>query len=294
MSWFLLLLLPILAFGVIGKNVDILSMPGCAKISCLPFHASSIGCTRFTQECFCNALAPVNCARSNCTGNEWYALEDWYSTQCPGEPPLVMMDPGIPLGARKCIRDWIVPQQCRASITRNCFCRLDNVTATMNECISNYTGAASKQAKDLSDKFYRDTCVLKEGADGEQRPGSTPNEEIITPPETLAQSSPDDQTAGKISLIAGLTSSFITIAGVAWWFFIGCCCGVRFRILQLVAQRILNIIASWTLNATQQGNRRATAAILFESIDSWCGEGHRADYVVWPEMTRSGVTNAIR
>jgi hypothetical protein len=89
----------------------------------------------------------------------------------------------------------------------------------MNECISKYTGATSQQAKDLSKDFYGDTCVLKEGADGEQRPGSTPNEEIITPPESPAQSPPDDQTAGKLSLIAGLTSSLITIAGVAWWFF---------------------------------------------------------------------------
>jgi hypothetical protein len=120
----------------------------------------------------------------------------------------------------------------------------------------------------LSEDFYGDTCVLKEGADGEQRPGSTPNEEIITPPESPAQSSPDDQTAGKVSLIAGLTSSFITIAGVAWWFFIGCCCGVSFRILQLDAQRVLIIIASWTLNTSQQSNWGAAATILCESIGS--------------------------
>ncbi|OAL07677.1 hypothetical protein IQ06DRAFT_372622 [Phaeosphaeriaceae sp. SRC1lsM3a] len=203
-----------------ASEIDFQSMPKCAIESCLPFHASSIGCIKFTKHCFCNALAPVNCSGSKCTDNDWYAVEDWYSTQCPGEPPLVTLDPGIPLGARKCIREQIVPNQCKASITRNCFCRLDNVTAEIGECITDNTGATRQQAVDLAADFYRDTCVLREDATGEVRPGTTTEEEVVAPPHPSSQSPTENPKAQDLGLIVGLVASFITIAGL----FTGCCC----------------------------------------------------------------------
>jgi hypothetical protein len=212
--WSICLLLSITG-PTLCSEIKFSSMPGCASGSCLPFHTSSIGCTKFTKSCFCTALAPLNCARSNCTGNDWYALEDWYGTQCPGEPPTLNLDPGIPLEARKCTPEWIVPQQCKASITRNCFCRMQNVTVGIQGCIVANTGATSQQAATLADDFYRDTCVLKEDATGELRPGATADEEVIAAPSPL-QSSVDDPRTKQLGLIIGLLAIFITNIGVLW------------------------------------------------------------------------------
>jgi hypothetical protein len=221
-------LLFLLAEHSLCSEIDFLYMPACALNSCLPFHASSIGFTRFTKSCFYKALAPINCARSNCTGADWYALEDWYSTQCPGEPAMATLDPGIPLGSRKCTREWIVPRQCKASITRNCFCRMENVTTGIRDCITAGTGTTSQQAAQLSQDFYRDTCVLKEDATGELRRGAAADEEVFAPPPS-SQAAADDTKTEKLGLIVGIVASFITIVSVAWWFFLGCFCGVSSR-----------------------------------------------------------------
>lgn len=222
---------------VLASEIDFRFMPKCAIEPCLPFHASSIGCTKFTKSCFCSALAPLNCARSNCTGNDWYMLEDWYSTQCPGDPPLVPLDPGIPLAARKCARQKFVPSQCKASITRNCFCRVDNATTMITDCLASNTGATEQQAAGIAGDFYRGNCVLKEDAAGEVRPGSATEEEIIAAPQTPSSAADDDPKIEKLGLIVGLVAGFIAIAGVVRWFFVGCCCGVSAQSLATVRDR---------------------------------------------------------
>lgn len=214
-----------------ASEISFQSIPACAKTSCFPYHSSKIGCTSLTKNCFCNALAPVNCAASNCTGNDWYAVEDWYSTQCPGEPPLVSMDPEIPLAARKCIRAWIVPDQCHSSITRNCFCRLGNVTEAISKCVQDEANAGAEQANEVAKNFYTDTCVYEEDASGEQRPGgASTKEEIISSPEPDEDGSP----LGKIFGIVGGVASFITIVSTIWCCVAGCCCSVSLQFLKVL------------------------------------------------------------
>lgn len=206
-------LLSFVAHHVQASEINFASIPACARAPCFPFHSSTIGCLKFTQDCFCNALAPLNCAKNNCTGNDWYGLEDWYGVQCPRDPNVVNMDPGVPLGARKCIREWIVPVRCRASITRNCFCRLDDVTDTLTDCIITFTGAERNQSQEIAADFYRDTCVYQEDANGERRPDDNDvKEEVIPDPDP-----PDGgEKFNKLGLIIGVIASFLTVLSVIW------------------------------------------------------------------------------
>lgn len=206
---------------VLSSDVSFSSIPSCAIAPCFPYHSSSLGCTQLTKHCFCSALAPINCARYNCTGSNWYALEDWYSTQCPGDPPLVLMDPGIPLQARGCVREWIVPSKCNTSITRNCFCRLDGVETAIADCIQQSGDSTKEQATTIADDFYDDTCVYKEDVTGEQRPNA--NEEVVPAPDGSPNG--EDKVDLALKVIGGI-ASFLTVAGVAWWIFFGCFCGV--------------------------------------------------------------------
>jgi hypothetical protein len=214
LSFSLILLFPLL-HHVIASDIDFSSIPDCAKAPCFPYHSSSIGCTELTKICFCNALAPLNCARSDCTGDAWYELEDWFSTQCPGQPKLVSFDPGIPLEARACVRTWIVPQRCNASITRNCFCRLDNagnnVTEAMAECMKTDAEMPPEEAEVMANKLYRSTCVYSEDAGGEKRPEDE-QEEVVPSP----NKGPGGVSAEDIALFAGIPASFLTMLGVLY------------------------------------------------------------------------------
>jgi hypothetical protein len=134
------------------------------------------------------------------------------------------MNPGIPLQARKCVRDWIVPSRCNASITRNCFCRLDNIETAIADCVEHDGDTTRGQAITIADNFYDEACVYKEDASGEQRPSSSITDEEVIP-------APDDSSTGEdmgslVLKVVGGIASFLTVAGVAWWIFFGCCCGV--------------------------------------------------------------------
>lgn len=221
-------ILQFLLFGLVfASEIAFDKIPECAKQPCFPFHSSAIGCTSFTKACFCKALAPLNCAAKSCTGDDWYALEDWYSAQCPGEPPLVSMDPGIPLEARKCVREWIVPDKCNASITRNCFCRLEDVAEAISDCAVNTTATHEYAATELGEKFYRDTCIYSEDASGEQRPDTGPSEEeeVVASP----KKSDNEPSWEKIGGIVGGIAGFIGIIGAIGYFYRGLCCGKRRR-----------------------------------------------------------------
>ncbi|KAJ4376317.1 hypothetical protein N0V83_001600 [Neocucurbitaria cava] len=78
----------------------------------------------------------------------------------------------------------------------------------MEGCIANFTGAAADQAEDLAQQFYRDTCVYKEDAAGEQRPSTTNAEdEVVANPDPPGDENPK---VNKLALIVGLIASFIT------------------------------------------------------------------------------------
>src|SRR5436190_11959513 len=47
-----------------SNDVNFKNIPNCARKSCFPFHSISIGCQSLTVDCFCNALAPINCANN--------------------------------------------------------------------------------------------------------------------------------------------------------------------------------------------------------------------------------------
>ncbi|CAO2651728.1 Nn.00g000110.m01.CDS01 [Neocucurbitaria sp. VM-36] len=86
----------------------------------------------------------------------------------------------------------------------------------MKDCIANFTGATGDQADNLAKQFFRDTCVYKEDAAGEQRPSDIRAEdEVIANPDPPGDESPK---VNKLALIVGLIASFITVLGV-----LSCC-----------------------------------------------------------------------
>lgn len=90
----------------------------------------------------------------------------------------------------------------------------------MEGCIANFTGATADQAEDLAQQFYRDTCIYKEDAAGEQRPSTTNAEdEVVANPDPPGDENPK---VNKLALIVGLIASFITVLGVFSCFWKGC------------------------------------------------------------------------
>jgi CFEM domain len=194
----------------LSSNVDFSKIPQCAIGNCFPYHSSSIGCTQLTTDCFCNALAPINCASKNCTGNQWYAVEDWFATQCPNPPNVTFS--GLPECSRACFRSAIDPTYCEGQITRNCFCRLETEFEGMTSCLEE--SACNETAVDANSTlvdYYRETCVYDPTADGtggQDESSTSLGDQVVNAPS-------GSSAVDKLSLIVGLTSGFAALIGIA-------------------------------------------------------------------------------
>ncbi len=207
----------ILVLGVAATDIDFKGLPTCAWSDCFPYHSSAIGCSSLTKDCFCHALAPINCAGKNCTGSTWYEVEDWFNGQC-GTPYNVTLQQ-LPQCSRSCIRQAIMPQFCQSQITRNCFCRLQEFFQGLTSCLIDGCGEALATANETLRSFYRQTCIYEPTADGNGASGAdgAATDEVFSAP----QSNDDDKSnpAEKINLIAGLCSSLLSILvfGGTFW-----------------------------------------------------------------------------
>ena len=191
---------------VSSSDVDFSKIPQCAIGDCFPYHSSSIGCAQLSVNCFCNALAPINCASKNCTGNEWYAVEDWFATQCPSPPNVTFS--GLPECSRACFRSAIIPTYCEGQITRNCFCRLETEFESLTGCLE--TDACDETAADANSTlvdYYRETCVYNPTTDGtgDQDGSSTSSGDQV------ANSPSGSSGLDKLQMIIGLASGFVTL-----------------------------------------------------------------------------------
>jgi hypothetical protein len=195
---------------VSSSDVDFSKIPQCAINDCFPYHSSSIGCTQLTTDCFCNALAPINCASKNCTGNNWYAVEDWFATQCPNPPNVTLS--GLPECSRACVRSSLIPTYCKAQLSRNCFCRLETVFESLAGCLE--TSTCNETAEDsnstLAD-YYRETCVYDPTADGtggQDGSSTTLGDQVVNAPS-------GSSGLDRLQMIIGLASGFAAlIAGL--------------------------------------------------------------------------------
>jgi hypothetical protein len=206
----IILLISFLAPFVISSDVDFSKIPQCAIGGCFPYHSSSIGCTQLTTSCFCDALAPINCASKNCTGDDWYAMEDWFATQCPNPPNVTLS--GLPECSRACFRSAIIPTYCEAQITRTCFCRLETEFEGMSECLN--STACDETATDANNTlvdYYRETCVYDPTVDGEGGldgdTGIAQGDQVVNAP------SGSGSSLDKLALGVGLASGFVALVG---------------------------------------------------------------------------------
>ncbi len=197
-----------------ASDVDFSTLPQCAWNDCFPFHSTSIGCTQFSLSCFCNALAPINCAAKNCTGNNWYAVEDWFDQQCPNPPNVTLVT--LPECSRACIRDALIPQYCAAQLSRTCFCRLQTQFMGLESCLEEGCNVTSSAANETLADFYRTTCIYDPSADGNgydpnadgtpTGPGGStgvPQDEVA-----YAPSQGGESPADRLNLIIGLAAGF--------------------------------------------------------------------------------------
>jgi hypothetical protein len=203
------LFLPLLVFFsvVSSSEIDFSNITECARKDCFPYHSSTFGCPQLTKDCFCSALAPINCASKSCNGSDWYALEDWFATQCPN-PPIVGFE-GLPLCSRACLRKAIIPKYCQSTITRNCFCRLQNEFETLSPCIRDGCNVAADIATNMTQKYFSDTCIYRPTADGSGNPLSSNNDpnqqdEVVAAPT-------EDSPINRLALGVGLASGFVSI-----------------------------------------------------------------------------------
>ena len=201
----------------LADEIDLHSMPRCGWSDCFPYHSAAIGCAAITDDCFCNALAPVNCTATNCIDGDWYSVEDWFNLQC-GPPQNVTLQL-LPQCGRACIRNALIPEHCQSQLTRNCFCRLEAVFDSLAPCLVNDCGESIEEADETMRQFYRNTCVYVATPDGNGEPGG--GGEVIESPETDDESS--SSTTNKVGLIAGIVASFIGIIVfiVAVWIWCG-------------------------------------------------------------------------
>lgn len=193
------------------STVDFTHIPQCAWTDCFPFHSSSIGCPSLSQDCFCNALAPINCAAKNCTGGDWYAVEDWFATQCPNPPNVTLQ--ALPQCSRFCVREALIPDYCQAQLTRNCFCRLEAVVDGLGYCLVNNCGENATLANTTVQNYYRSTCIYSPGIDGNGNPdtssGGSGQDEVVNSPQPAAASEAESTgPTERLSLIIGLVSGF--------------------------------------------------------------------------------------
>jgi hypothetical protein len=210
---FLLLLLFSLTES--SSEVDFSKIPQCALGDCFPYHSSSIGCTQLTTDCFCNALAPINCASKNCTGADWYALEDWFDTQCPNPPNITFS--GLPECSRACFRSAIIPTFCESQITRNCFCRLESVFENLASCLE--AAPCNETAVDANNTlvtYYRDSCVYDPTADGnggQDGSDSAQGDQVVNAPE-------GSSSLNEFQMVVGLASGLGGLATIALGFWV--------------------------------------------------------------------------
>lgn len=202
-------------------DVDFNDIPGCARNSCFPFHASSIGCSQFTTDCFCNeAWAPLTCATNSCIGQDWFGLEDWFDKICPS-PPLVDFS-SMPGCSRSCIRTAIIPSLCPAfvdgsdgnpKITRNCFCRTNSTFTSLTSCLSGDCMLNKTAATQRLEEEYKSTCIYNVGFGGGLG-GSQSGDEIIQQPGDGSNGN-GLSTVELVSIVLGIVGSLITV-WVAW------------------------------------------------------------------------------
>ncbi|KAK3389685.1 hypothetical protein B0H63DRAFT_518922 [Podospora didyma] len=203
----------VLTPSLLAAEVDFKGLPKCAWSDCFPFHSSAIGCGSLSKECFCDALAPVNCAGQNCTGAEWYEVEDWFNGQC-GSPQNVTLQQ-LPQCSRSCIRQAIMPQFCQTQITRNCFCRLQDFFQGLTRCLVDGCDSTLAAANETLHDFYRETCIYSPSVDGNGAPGTggAVADEVVPAPKD-GDSSSSGGPVERLGLIIGLVTGFATIAGI--------------------------------------------------------------------------------
>ncbi|KAK0613582.1 hypothetical protein B0T14DRAFT_569611 [Immersiella caudata] len=196
-----------------ASDIDFGSLPDCGRPDCFPYHASRIGCPRLSRECFCGALAPVNCTAAACKGSDGYAVEDWFATQCPGalapEPVILSR---IALCARSCIRDAMIPTHCESQLTRSCFCRIRTVFEGLGLCFVEGCSMVRAQADRALASFYRQTCIYEPSADGSGYLGSDDDDRATTPDEifTMPPSPVSGSSIGSVaSPTVGASSSAV-------------------------------------------------------------------------------------
>lgn len=209
---------PLLTLG----DVEFSKMPACALKSCFPFHASSIGCAKFTTDCFCNqALAPLSCAYKSCNGtNDWFALEDWFNTICPS-PQLIDLST-MPACSRSCIRSAIIPQYCPAfsddaqnsmpKITRNCFCRLNETFTGQTFCLVDDCSLNRTEAATRLQQQYTRTCLYNLGVQPGSG-GSNVGDEIIQMPKADGSQGDGISPVEWFGIVIGIIASVVTLVG---------------------------------------------------------------------------------
>jgi len=254
----IILVLISLGWVVSSSGVDFSQIPDCARGDCFPYHSSSIGCPQLTIDCFCNALAPINCASQNCTGYDWYAVEDWFATQCPNPPNVTFS--GLPECSRACFRSALIPTYCEAQITRNCFCRLETEFESLAPCLE--TPACNETVEDANNTlvtYYRESCIYDPSADGtgSQDESSTDQggDQVIDSP---GDSSGGTRTFDKVQNVVGLASGLVALVAAL----IGFLVWVHRRVSQLarVSEDFINLC-----------NRRA---VLFPVENFWTRHHH--------------------
>ena len=194
------------ACSSLAKEIDLQNMPRCAWGNCFPYHSSAIGCVAITHDCFCNALAPINCTAQNCTGSDWYAVEDWFNDRC-GAPQIETLQQ-FPQCGRACVRDAVIPDYCQSQLTRNCFCRLESVFENLAPCLVDGCGETIDVAKEIMHQFYRKACIYEPPADGDDETGGS--DEVVESPKEDGVAG-DSSNINKVGLIVGLVSGFIAI-----------------------------------------------------------------------------------
>jgi hypothetical protein len=118
-----------------------------------------------------------------------------------------------------------VPKYCQTTITRNCFCRLQDEFISFSPCVQNGCSVASWQAVNMTKKYFQDTCIRQQSGDGSGYPVSSSDQstadQVVNSPSD-SSSSTSDGPVSRLSLIIGLASGFGSLIAfcLSIWFYL--------------------------------------------------------------------------
>lgn len=191
--------------GTSDSPIDFSNLPECARESCFPFHAPSIGCQNLTSDCFCDSFQPLGCARWDCRlPEEERAIDDFVANLCDKDSLKVSLEP-LERCDKTCLRP-LFTESCEVTedpvtdegmINSNCLCRISGIAFVSDnskivQCLERSSDLtcdnSTVAAWENTYEFWRGICVTDRE---EFPPNSTVNgtdisyEVIESPNETV-------------------------------------------------------------------------------------------------------------